>query len=66
MSTFPPQRAEASLATHFPELRRLGANSSGLDSVSGAAHTTLAIMLLRQCVAVTVRYCRYCPCSGSA
>ena len=44
------QRAEASLATQFPELRRLGANSSGLDAVAGMAHTALAIMLLRQAV----------------
>ena len=44
------QRAEASLAAHFPELKQLGANSSGLDAVSGAAHTSLAIMLLRQAV----------------
>ena len=44
------QRAEASLAGHFPELAQLGANSSGLDAVSGAAHTALAIMLLRQAV----------------
>ena len=42
------QRAEASLAAIFPELRQLGANSSGLNAVSGAAHTALAIMLLRQ------------------
>ena len=44
------QRAEAALSPHFPELARLGANSSGLDAVSGAAHTALAIMLLRQAV----------------
>ena len=44
------QRAEASLASQFPELRKLGANSSGLDAVSGAAHTALAIMLMRQAV----------------
>ena len=44
------QRAEAALVAHFPELRHLGANSSGLSSVSGTAHSTLAIMLLRQSV----------------
>jgi len=44
------QRAEASLINHFPELRHLGANSSGLGAVSGAAHTTLGIMLARQAV----------------
>ena len=31
------QRPEASLAAHFPELRKLGANSSGLSAVSGSA-----------------------------
>ena len=42
------QRPEAGLASHFSELRQLGANSSGLSAVSGAAHTTLAVLLLRQ------------------
>ena len=44
------QRAEAAQVAHFPELRHLGTHSSGLGAVSGAAHTTLAIMFVRQAV----------------
>eukprot|EP00965_Chrysotila_dentata_P158548 5236879-Pleurochrysis_carterae.AAC.1 len=44
------RRAEASLTPHFPELRHLGANSSGLSAVSGAAHMMLAILLARQAI----------------
>ena len=43
-------RAESSLAAHFPEVRQLGANSGGLGVISGAAHTALAILQLRQAV----------------
>ena len=44
------QQAEASLAAMFPELRNLGANSSGLNAVSGSAHTALSIILMREAV----------------
>lgn len=44
------QRAETSLTAYLPELEHLGANSSGLNAVSGAAHTMLAILLVRQSV----------------
>lgn len=44
------QRAEASLLDYFPELRHLGAGSSGLGAIAGAAHTTLGIMFVRQTV----------------
>jgi hypothetical protein len=42
------QRAEASLVPFLPELEHLGADSSGLSAVSGAAHTMFAILLLGQ------------------
>lgn len=46
--TEPPGR-ESRTHIHFPQ-EHLGANSGGLSAVSGAAHTMLAILLVRQAV----------------